>query len=88
MTHDDHDHGAHGEESGTSGPPIKLILFLLLAVGLAIFFFQNTHDANVEFLWMDANWPVWAIIGVSVVVGMLLAWLFRMLWYRARNARA
>jgi uncharacterized integral membrane protein len=79
--------GENQPGSGTSGPPVKLIVFLLAAVALAVFFFQNTHKAGVEFLWMDANWPVWAIIGVSAVLGAILAKLAGWMWQRARRDR-
>ena len=74
-------------ESGTSGPPLKLIALLLLVIGLAVFFFQNAEDAPVEFLWLDGNWPVWTVIGISVAVGILLDRLFTWQWRRARRRK-
>lgn len=74
-------------ESGTSGPPVKLIALLLLVVALAVFFFQNTHETDIEFLWIDARWPVWAVIGVSVLVGAVLAKLIGFLRARSRDRR-
>ena len=59
-------------ESGTSGPPVKLIALLLVVAALAIFFFQNGDDAPVSFLWFDGQWPVWLVIGVSVAAGVIL----------------
>lgn len=72
-------------ESGTSGPPLKLILLGLVVIGLAVFFFQNGDDAPVQFLWLDGNWPVWTVIGISVVVGIVLDRLFTWQWRRARR---
>lgn len=71
-------------QAGTSGPPIKLILLLLLVIALAVFFFQNTHKAKVNFLWLDGQWPVWSVIGISAVVGALIARLAGWLWARAQ----
>ena len=69
------------------GPPWKLIALLLVVVALAIFFFQNGDDAPVEFLWIDATWPVWAVIAVSVVFGVVIDRLASWQWRRARRRR-
>lgn len=73
--------------SGRSGPPAKLIALLLVVVALAIFFFQNGSDASVSFLWLDGQWPVWLIIGISVVAGVVLDRLGTLQWRRARRRR-
>ena len=74
-------------ESGRSAPSIKLIILLLVVVALAIFFFQNGSDAPVSFLWFDARWPVWLVIGVSVVAGAVIARLGSWQWRRARRRK-
>ncbi len=79
--HDDDDLA----RSGSSGPPLKLIALLVLVAGLAVFFFQNGHDAPVEFMWFDVSWPMWGVIGVSVVVGILIDRLGAWQWNRARR---
>ena len=78
----------HAAESGTSGPPVKLIALLVVVAALAIFFFQNGDDAPVNFLWLEGNWPVWLVIGVSVVAGVVLDRLGSWQWRRARRRRA
>ncbi len=60
---------------------------LVVVVLLAIFFFQNGEEAPVDFLWMSGNWPVWLVIGVSVVVGIVLDRLGTWQWRRARRNR-
>ena len=74
-------------ESGTSGPPVKLIALLLVVAALAIFFFQNGDDAPVSFLWFDGQWPVWLVIGVSVAAGVILDRLGSWQWRRARRRK-
>ncbi len=74
-------------QSGTSGPPVKLILLLLLVVALAIFFFQNGQDASVDYLWMNGTWPVWTVIGISVVAGIVLDRLLTWQWRRAKRRK-
>ena len=72
-------------ESGTSGPPWKLLALLLVVAGLATFVFQNGQTSDVNFLWLDGSWPQWTVIGISVVVGIVLDRLATWQWRRARN---
>jgi len=74
-------------ESGRGGPPLKLLLLLLLTIGLAIFFFQNGDRAPVEFLWLDGSWPLWVVIGISVAVGVALDRLVTWQWRRSRRRK-
>lgn len=73
---------------GTEGPPWKLLALLLVVAALAAFFFQNGSDAPVKFLWMDASWPVWTVIGISVIAGVVLDRLVSWQWRRARRRKA
>lgn len=73
------------DDSGTEGPPWKLLALLIVVVLLAIFFFQNGADAPVQFLWLDGSWPVWLVIGISVVIGIVLDRLGTWQWRRARR---
>ena len=75
--------GSHRSE----GVPWKLIALLVVVVALAVFFFQNGEDAPVEFLWVDASWPVWLVIGVSVAAGIVIDRLAAWQWHRARRRR-
>lgn len=75
-------------ESGTSGPPLKLIGLLIVVVALGVFVFQNDEQAQIEFLWIDVRWPVSLVIGVSVAAGILLDRLGTWSWRRAKRRRA
>ena len=77
-----------GADVDGSGPPWKLLALLVVVVALAIFFFQNGSDTQIEFLWFDFTWPVWAVIGISVLIGIVLDRLGTWQWRRARNRRA
>ncbi len=72
----------------SDGPPWKLIGLLLVVVAVAIFFFQNDSDAPVQFLMLDGTWPVWLVIGVSMIGGVLLDRLGSWQWQRARRKKA
>ena len=72
---------------GRNLPSIKLVALLVIAVAFVVFFFQNTDSVQVEFLWMDVDWPVRSVILISLVAGMLLAWLGSFFWARARRRK-
>ncbi len=78
---------SNGQSERESGFPFKLIGLLLVVVALAFGFFQNGNDAPVRFLWMDSTTPVWVVIGISVLVGMLLDRLLTWQWRRARRRK-
>ncbi len=86
MSHEAYDVEQQAER-GFEAPSFKLILLLLVTIGLAIFFFQNGDDAPVQFLWLDGNWPVWSVIGISVIVGVVLDRLVTWQWRRARKRK-
>lgn len=82
--HGDHEHTA---ESGSSGPPIKLILLLLLVAALAVFIIQNGQDAQIDYLWTHGVWPVWIVIAISVLTGIVIDRLVGWQWRRARRRK-
>jgi uncharacterized integral membrane protein len=74
--------------SGSDGaPPWKLIALVVAIIGLLTFFVQNRSDAPVHFLWLDGDWPVWAVIAISVGIGIALDRLFIWQWRRARSRK-
>jgi uncharacterized integral membrane protein len=86
MKHE-HTDGDTTAEPGVSGPPWKLIALLVVVAGLAAFIFQNGQDAPVEFLWFDGGWPVWTVIGISTIIGVVLDRLATWQWRRSRRVR-
>lgn len=87
MSYETADIDGQPAESGRGGPPLKLFALLFVAIALAIFFFQNGDDAPVQFLWFDGQWPVWLVIGVSVLAGIVLDRLGSWQWRRARRRK-
>ena len=81
------DQGESLAESGSSGPPWKLIALIVVVAAAITFFFQNGERTGVEFLWLDFRWPLWAVIGVSILAGVLLGRLAGWQWRRSRRAR-
>lgn len=77
-----------GAEERSGRVPWKLLALLLVVIVIAVFFFQNGDDAPINFLWFDGEWPVWLVIGVSVLLGVVLDRLGTWAWRRARRRRA
>ena len=76
-----------GADVDGSGPPWKMLMLLVVVVALGIFFFQNGGDVEVNFLTFEFTWPLWAVIGISVLIGIVLDRLGTWQWRRARNRR-
>ena len=76
-----------GADVDSSGPPWKLLLLLVVIAALAVFFFQNGNDVDVNFLTFEFTWPLWAVIGISVLIGIVLDRLGTWQWRRARHRR-
>ncbi len=73
--------------AGRNGPPIYLILFLVVAIVTAVFIAQNRERTNVEFLFFDFNSRRWTMILIAIALGVLLDRLILMWWRRARRDR-
>lgn len=73
--------------SGSSGLPWKFVGLLLVVIGLVIFFFQNDQETQIGFLWIDVSWPMWTVIGISVLIGIALDRLGTWQWRRSRARR-
>jgi uncharacterized integral membrane protein len=74
-----------GDGKGFELPSLKLVALLVVVVGAAIFFFQNGHEATVEFLGWTADWPVRVVIVISVAIGIVIDRLGGWLWRRSRR---
>mgnify|MGYP001815017661 CR=1 FL=1 len=63
------------------GLNLRLIVGLVVAAALALFVFQNTDDAEVSFLWMDGDIPLYLLLLVTVVLTIILTltvtWVLR-----------
>jgi uncharacterized integral membrane protein len=68
-------------EESSGGLNFRLVLGAIAAAGLALFIFQNTDDARVNFLWMDGEIPLFLLLLITVVLTLVLAmvvtWMLR-----------
>lgn len=74
---------AENKDGGLSPSLIALIALGILAV---IFILQNGSKKEVSFLMLDVRAPVWLVIVLSMVVGVVLDRLFGF-WWRRRKAK-
>ncbi len=76
-----------GFERTQEGPGVNPRL-VLAAVGIAVlvlFVFQNTEEANVEFLFWELELPLAVLLIATIVVTLLVAGMVA--WFVARRAK-
>ena len=69
-----------------SGPSPTVIALGIVAIVAVIFIVQNNEKRNIEFLFFDANTPVWVALVVAIAIGILLDRLI-VRWWRKRRTR-
>ena len=73
--------------SGRNGPSIALILFVIVAAYAVAFFFRNSQETEVDYVFGDADTTLrWALL-MAVVLGIVLDRLITAWWRRARRNR-
>lgn len=72
-------------DGSSSGISPALIAFVVIAILLIIFVFQNTKKRNVDIFFWDVTAPMWVVIGVSIAAGVVLDRLFAFWWRRRRR---
>jgi uncharacterized integral membrane protein len=78
--------GERPPDGARSGPSPTLIVVIVIAILVAIFVLQNSHDTNIEFLFVDVSAPVWVAFAIALVLGALLD-RFITMWWRRRKRR-
>jgi uncharacterized integral membrane protein len=92
---DDDDRGRdHGDErrdgdwvERREGPSGKLIAVGIVAVILLLFVVQNTDRTHFDFLFLDGEFPLWAMIVAGAALGFVAGWAFARLRARRRDDR-
>lgn len=85
MSYERMDSDRNPAQSGSSGPSVKLIALALVVVALGVFVLQNGDDAQVQFLWIDVQWPLSVVIAISVLAGVVIDRLGSWMWRRTRR---
>jgi uncharacterized integral membrane protein len=75
-----------GGDIARSGPSPTLIAVVVVAILVAILIIQNSHDTELELLFVDFSAPTWVAFLIALVLGALLDRLITM-WWRRRKRR-
>lgn len=65
----------HGQAKQDRDFPFGLILVGIVGVILVLFIVSNGHGTDLNFLWLNANMPLWAVILIAGALGALIGWL-------------
>ena len=80
------DDGGGHQQSETPRSPVWLAVLGVTAGVLAIFIASNTQDTEVKFWWLDTSLPLWSVIIISVLLGVVIGWSLSA-WRRRRKGR-
>jgi uncharacterized integral membrane protein len=72
--------------SGQTGPPVKLIVLVVVAILTVVFVFRNGGDQQIDFLFFDVETRTWSALAMALVLGVVLDRLF-ISWWRRRKRR-
>jgi uncharacterized integral membrane protein len=83
------------KDGGSDAQPLKekegfaigggTIAFILIAAAIVIFIAQNTNDVDVDFLFLDGQWPLWIVVVAVVVLTLIAERLGLWVWRRSRK---
>ncbi len=51
---------------------VKTLIAAILAVLFFGFLYANSEDVNVEFLWWDTDLPLWLVLMISALAGIVI----------------
>lgn len=51
---------------------VKTLIAAMLAVLFFGFLWANSEDVNVEFLWWDTDLPLWLVLMISALAGIVI----------------
>jgi uncharacterized integral membrane protein len=67
--------------------PIKTIVFIVLAILIVIFTYQNTEQIAIRFLIWNKAMPAALILLSTLFVGIILGWLITWTGYSRRKRK-
>jgi len=80
------DDGGSHQQAEANRSPVWLVILGVTAAVIAIFIASNTQDTEVKFWWLDTSLPLWSVIIISVVLGVVIGWSLSA-WRRRRKGR-
>lgn len=69
------------------GPSTKLIVLAAVAILLVVFVLQNTDRAQIDFLLWNGDFPLWTMIVLAAVLGLVGGWVIGRIGGAERRAR-
>ena len=60
------------------------IVGAIVAAGAALLFVQNSHSSDFEWLWFNFDAPMWLLLGLTLIAGMVVGDAGRILLSRSR----
>lgn len=72
-------------ESGTDGPPIALIVGVIVAAAALLFVISNRDEVEIDFIAFSVQSRTWTALVVSIGLGIVLDRLFLAWWRRRRR---
>lgn len=75
---------AAGEERRSIVSP-TLIALVVLGVLAVVFVLQNGTSTQIDYLGLNFEAPLWVILALAIVVGIVLDRLFSLWWRRRRR---
>lgn len=71
--------------AGTDGPPVALILGVILAIAAILFVISNRDEVEIDFIVVSVQSRTWTALVVSIALGIALDRLFLAWWRRRRR---
>ena len=74
MTDDPHRQATKSHDAGVI---IRFVLIALIVVAIVLVALDNTDDVRVGYVFGDANGPIWIVLVLAVIAGILIGSLLR-----------
>lgn len=72
-------------DSGSDGPPVALILAIVVAVAAVLFVASNRERVEIDFIVFTVSSRTWTALLLSIGIGVVLDRLFMAWWKRRRR---
>lgn len=67
----------HAEKRVRTSQTVRVLLWLVVVAAIVVFALKNTERVTVDWIARNAQVPLWAVIAVSAVAGVLIGSLRR-----------
>jgi uncharacterized integral membrane protein len=73
------------KEPVSAGTIVRLVIAAIVLIAIIVFCFSNTDSTNIDYLFGDADTPLFVVVALSGVAGALVGGLAT--WIRHRRRR-